>query len=277
MSKSDEVQEALLNERINKKRKQLEELKEDIRNFKMKNKEEADKIIKKDYKRKTIQGVCSLALGAVLCVLNLKSIKGGYPFHIDDIKYYRELETTIDEDGNVKVMEGIYRPCGDLKTINKKIDLYHFPASSHALTGETIQYVEKYSVEDLTAEEIVDLLAKDKLDLKSLGEPEITSNIYKGDFNTRPFIHFTTIDQTDFIVEQETSNHNAVESIIFIYGTMCYGVLSYAGIRGLYKVCFKGSEAKVEIAKELIEEYNQQIEKANRLEEKIAKLERNLK
>lgn len=276
--------------KIEEKRDILEKIKKEMEGPKVKEAlAEANKVIKNYHKRNVAQGACSLALGAILSTLTMKALNAGYPFYVDDIKYYQEIETTIDEDGNIEEKKEGYNIPERLSIeneIDKEVNLYNYSTWGQTLTEESIRYIEKYSVGDLTAKEIVDLLVKKELDLESLGEPEFIqdTNGLKDSSTNIPYIGIRTVDTTDFMWDKESSERNFVISILFILSTVGFGMISASSISYLYGKFFKESslffnvkDCQVEIAKEVIEEYNQQVEIANRLGERLAKLERNLK
>lgn len=258
---------------LSEKRLKIEELKKELERYKMSSSFlEAKEEIKKHQKRACIYG----ALFPFLAIFSLKVTDHGYPFYVDNVNHYKVSETTMDENGNIEEIKetdseidlDISKIMGIEAKIDKQNYLYNYFPLNQTITEESIRYIEKYSVGDLTAEEVANLLAKNELN--SLGDSKINSYTY-GSEKIPTNAHYM-LKTTDFSIDKESSKRNRFASLTFIFEILIGEAL-------IAIVNAKSFDKKR--AKKLVSEYNLMIGQLevmiNQLEEECDKLKRGLR
>lgn len=141
----------------------------------------------------------------------------GRPFHLDDIKHINCISKEIDEDGNIHTKE-------QYKSFDNDLDIldYH---GKWELNSEGIyqRNVQRYSLEDVTEENINKLLNREVSISEVLGIPklniiETSNNVLPEDLTKTDFLTVTLYDEEldDYIFIKEPIYVDIINSAVYV-------------------------------------------------------------
>ncbi len=206
--------------------KKIQKLQEKINKYDtiLANRELLEKETNKDYKKKKRKMVMLSVFYAGFIIALEKFFGFGFPFVQEQIKAYKSIQTTIDENGN-KVCENIEYNCldyGELSSVVTSLGSYLYYYSNWNLTssGEYIRYIEKYNLKDMSLEEVSNLLIQPEKDLSYIKDSlEIIKQTEdsKQDINELPHYEavYNELDKQDYIFVRESEVLNKCSTALF--------------------------------------------------------------
>lgn len=174
-------------------------------------------------------------LTSIIPTLIFKAEGMGFPIVKDDIRFYRDINTTISEDGNIEneILNETYND--ELPDKEFFSYLYNYSdwekITSEAYTSDSyIRYVEIYDLEERAVEEIAELLKQENIDLKNILEEPIDVyteiNPSKEVLQEGAYKEAQKFDRYCF-VEKEPTKINVACTLLWLGGSVLFGEIFY--------------------------------------------------
>lgn len=161
---------------------------------------------------------------------------------------------------------------GIIGTTKESNYLYNYSDWTTTITDECVRYIEKYSLGEMSIDEIVDLLKEDTRDINSVfEEPQIIKQTEYTDeeLEERPRLEAVLhdIDNDDYIMQKEPRERRLAASLLGTCGFLFMSFMMYFSIDYPDLKKYKYDFAKM--VKEKRKKYEEELEK---YEQKLARI-----